>query len=121
MEKLTQAEEPIMLQIWKLKKAFVKDVIQTLPAPKPPYNTVSSIIRILESKGMLGHKAYGKTHEYFPLISRIEYSKFLMTNMVKEYFDGSFAQIMSFMIKNEELSEEQINELKELIDDKANG
>tara|TARA_B100001250_G_C19172224_1_gene517190 strand:+ start:54 stop:419 length:366 start_codon:yes stop_codon:yes gene_type:complete len=121
MEKLTKAEEPIMQQLWKLKKAFVKDVIRELPEPKPPYNTVSSIIRILETKGMIGHKAYGKTHEYFPAVTRLEYSKFLMSSMVKEYFDGSFSQVMSYMIKSDELSDDEIKELKKMINDKDNG
>ncbi|MBR07289.1 MAG: CopY family transcriptional repressor [Rickettsiales bacterium] len=121
MEKLTKAEEPIMQQLWKLKKAFVKDVIRELPEPKPPYNTVSSIIRILETKGMIGHKAYGKTHEYFPAVTRMEYSKFLMTSMVKEYFDGSFSQVMSYMIKSDELSKDEIKELKAMINNTDNG
>lgn len=115
MEKLTKAEEPIMQQLWKLKQAFVKDIIRELPEPKPPYNTVSSIVRILEVKGMVTHKAYGKTHEYFPAVSRLEYSRHLMSSMVKDYFDGSFTQVMSFMIKNDELSPDEIAELKEMI------
>ena len=76
MEELTKTEERIMQVLWKLKKAFVKDIIDALPDdPKPPYNTISSVVRLLEKKGYVGYKAYGKTYEYFPLISKLEYRK----------------------------------------------
>ena len=75
MENLTPTEERIMQVIWKLDRAFVKDIIELMPEPKPPYNTVSSVVRLLEKKEFLGHKAYGKTYEYFPIISIEEYSK----------------------------------------------
>ncbi len=101
-----------MQVLWKLEKAFVKDIIEHLPKPKPAYNTVSTIVRILESKGFVGHKAYGKTHEYFPLISREKYTRFYLSNVVKNYFDGSYRNLVSFFAKDQKLD---IRELEQLI------
>lgn len=109
-----------MQQLWKLKQAFVKEIIKELPEPKPPYNTVSSIIRILETKGMVGHETFGKTHRYFPKVGRVEYSQKVLRKMVSEYFDGSYAQVMSFIIKDSKLTDDDITELKELIKQKEN-
>ena len=75
-KELTKAEEQIMQVLWTLEKAFVKDIIEELPEPKPAYNTVSTIVRILQEKGFVSHKAYGKSHEYFPIISKEQYSTF---------------------------------------------
>lgn len=117
MEELTKAEERIMQVFWQLKKAFVKDVIAQLPdEPKPPYNTISSVVRILEKKGYLAHKAYGKTHEYYPIISKAEYRKMYMEKLLSGYFDNSPASLLSFMVKEENLSTEEIEKLKEIID-----
>ncbi len=118
MERLTKAEEPVMQLLWKLKKAFVKDIIEQMPAPKPPYNTVSSIIRILEEKGMVDHHTYGKTHQYFPLISKIEYSQKLFKYLMSDYLEGSYSRLMSFIVEDKALSKEEIKELKKLINKK---
>ena len=109
-----------MQLLWELKEAFVKDIIQNMPEPKPPYNTVSSIIRILEEKGMVSHKTYGKTYQYFPAIGKKEYSLKAFKSLVKDYFEGSYANVMSFLIREEGLTEEEINELKNLIQQKEN-
>ena len=114
MKELTKAEEQVMQLLWKLEKAFVKDIIEKIPEPKPDYNTVSTIIRILEKKGFVGHNAYGKTHEYFPLISRKEYTRSFMKNFMRNYFSGSFQEMVSFFAKEDNMS---ISELDELIDD----
>ncbi|QOI97950.1 MAG: BlaI/MecI/CopY family transcriptional regulator [Flammeovirgaceae bacterium] len=115
MRELTKAEDQIMQVLWKLEKAFVKDVLDYLPKPKPAYNTVSTIIRILEAKGFVGHKAYGKTHEYFPLISKEQYKKFYLKEVLEGYFDGSFQHLLSFFVKENKLSEKELSELvKEL-------
>jgi BlaI family penicillinase repressor len=90
MKELTKAEEQIMQVLWGLEKGFVKDVIEKLPEPKPAYNTVSTIIRILEKKKFVGHKAYGKTHEYFPLVDRDEYKKRFVRSFVRRFFGDSF-------------------------------
>lgn len=116
MEQLTKAEEPIMGILWKLKKAFVKDIINELPEPKPPYNTVSSIIRVLEKKGFVAHTAYGKTYQYHPAISKSAYRKSLFKNIMQEYFDGSYKQVVSHLVDEEHLSEKEIREIEAIIE-----
>jgi len=114
MKELTRAEEQVMQYLWKMEKAFVKDIVEQMPEPKPAYNTVSTIIRILEKKGFVGHNAYGKTHEYFPLISRPEYTRSFMKNFMRNYFSGSFQEMVSFFAREDNMS---ISELDELMDD----
>ena len=116
MEELTKAEERIMQIIWKLQKAFVKDIIEEMEEePKPPYNTISSIVRLLEKKGYLNYKAYGKTYEYFPTISREDYAKTTFRKLFSGYFDNSPSSLLSFMVKEQTLTEKDIAELKALI------
>jgi len=114
MKELTKAEEQVMQLLWKLEKAFVKDIIERMPTPKPAYNTVSTIVRILEKKGFVGHNAYGKTHEYFPLVSRKEYTRTFMKNFMRNYFSGSFQEMVSFFAREDNMS---LSELDELMDD----
>lgn len=114
MKELTKAEDQVMQLLWKLEKAFVKDIIEQMPIPKPAYNTVSTIIRILEKKGFIGHNAYGKTHEYFPLVSRKEYTSSYMSNFMRNYFSGSFQEMVSFFAKEDKMS---LSDLDELIND----
>jgi BlaI family transcriptional regulator, penicillinase repressor len=116
MEELTKAEERIMLIFWNLKKAFVKDVIEQIAdSPKPPYNTISSVVRILVNKGYLKFKAYGKTYEYYPAISKSEYRKIQFKKIISGYFGDSPASLLSFIIKEEKLTKEEIEKLKEII------
>ncbi|RZJ68580.1 MAG: BlaI/MecI/CopY family transcriptional regulator [Flavobacterium sp.] len=116
MEELTKAEERIMQVIWKLQNAFVKDIIDELDdEPKPPYNTISSIVRLLEKKGYVSYKAYGKTYEYFPAITKEDYTKTTFSKMFSGYFDSSPASLLSFMVKEEKLSKKDIEELQALI------
>jgi predicted transcriptional regulator len=115
MKELTKAEEQIMQVLWKINKGFVKDVIEELPQPRPAYNTVSTIIRILESKGFVSHKAYGKTHEYFPLIARNEYTRSLMGNMIQNYFSNSYRQMVSFFASNNNISIKELEEIKKIM------
>ncbi|MFI5451065.1 BlaI/MecI/CopY family transcriptional regulator [Pedobacter sp. UC225_61] len=120
MEELTKAEERIMQVLWKLKTAFVKDIIDELEEePKPPYNTISSIVRLLEKKGYVSYKAYGKTYEYFPAISKEDYTKTTFSKLFSGYFDNSPTSLLSFMVKEEKLSERDIEELKALINKKS--
>lgn len=120
MEELTKTEERIMQVLWKLQKAFVKDIIDELDdEPKPPYNTISSIVRLLEKKGYVNYKAYGKTYEYFPAISKDEYTKTTFSKMFSGYFDSSPASLLSFMVKEEKLSEKDIEEIKKLINENS--
>ncbi len=118
MEKLTKTEEPIMKIIWNLKKVFVKDIIQDLPDPKPPYNTVSSIVRILESKELVGYESFGRTHRYFPLVSQAVYKRKLIGSLVNDYFGGSTTSLLSYIVTDSELSDEEIVELKNFIKEK---
>jgi BlaI family transcriptional regulator, penicillinase repressor len=116
MEELTKAEERIMQIFWRLKKGFVKDVIQQIAdEPAPPYNTVSSVVRILVSKGYLHYKAYGKTYEYYPTISKSDYRKTQLRKIISGYFGDSPASLLSFLVKEEKLSKEEIEKLREII------
>jgi BlaI family penicillinase repressor len=110
---LTRAEEEVMQQLWDLGKGFVKDLVERYPEPKPAYNTVSTLIRILEQKGFVGHTAYGKTHEYYPLVSRDEYRRQSLNAILSNYFSGSFKQLVSFFAREENIGR---NELEDILD-----
>jgi BlaI family penicillinase repressor len=112
---LTRAEEEIMQILWDIEKGFVKNIVERFPDPKPAYNTVSTIVRILENKGFIGHKAYGKTHEYYPLIAKDEYRRQFLNTMLTNYFGGSFRQLASFFIKHEKLDIREMEELLNLM------
>lgn len=111
MKELTKAEKEIMQVLWELEKGFVKDILERLPEPKPAYNTVSTIVRILETKGFVKHKAYGKTHEYFPAVSKEEYRRFVAEDIVENYFGGSVSDLVSFFVKEKEISVKELDEL----------
>lgn len=115
MNRLTKTEEDIMQIIWQLKNCFVKDIIEQLPEPKPPYNTISSVVRILEKKDFVAHKAYGKTHQYYPIIEKEHYSNFALNNLVEGYFSGSFKNLVSNFSKKNKLSKEEIEALQNLL------
>ncbi|QDK82796.1 BlaI/MecI/CopY family transcriptional regulator [Spirosoma sp. KCTC 42546] len=112
---LTKAEEEIMRVLWQLKKAFVKDVLAELPEPKPAYNTVSTIIRILEKKELVGYTAYGKTHEYYPLITEEEYRRFQTEQLMANYFDNSLKKLVSFFVKDKNISLTEADEIIKLL------
>lgn len=111
MKELTKAEEQVMHILWQIEKGFVKDIIEKMPSPKPAYNTVSTIVRILEQKGFVGHKAYGKSHEYYPLVAKDKYSKFFLNNFLTGYFSGSFEKMVSFFAKENNLDVQEVDEL----------
>lgn len=111
LKELTRAEEEVMQILWKNGKGFVKDLLEDFPEPKPAYNTVSTIIRILETKGFVDHKSFGKTFEYFPLVSKKEYSDFIMKSMMKNYFGNSFKQMVSFFAESNKMSVKELDEL----------
>jgi predicted transcriptional regulator len=104
MKVLTKAEEQIMQVIWKLDKAFLKEIIEALPEPKPHTNTVATIIKILTEKEFVGIKVFGRMHQYYPLISKDIYSKSTMKTFVKSYFEGNFSNAVSFMVQENNLS-----------------
>ena len=116
VKELTKAEEEVMFILWEIGKGFVKDIVDKFEEPKPAYNTVSTIIRILEKKEIVGHNSYGKTYEYYPLISKEEYSKFSLKNLVSNYFSNSYKHLVSFFAEKENLSVEELEELKLQLD-----
>ena len=111
MKILTKAEEQIMQVIWKLDKAFLREIIEELPAPKPHNNTVATIIKILVDKEFVGVTLFGRTHQYYPLVSKDAYSKTTMKSFVKGYFEGSFSNAVYFMVKENNLSVEDLEML----------
>jgi BlaI family transcriptional regulator, penicillinase repressor len=117
MKELTRAEEEIMQVLWEIEKGFVRDVIDRLPDPKPAYTTVSTIIRILEKKGFVGHKAFGKTHQYFPLVEKKAYTRQLFRGMLSNYFGNSVHQMVSFFSRDKDLSISDLEAMKQIIDD----
>ena len=119
MEKqLTKAEEQLMQVLWNLEEASVKDIIEQLPEPKPAYNTVSTIIRILETKDIVGHKAKGRGHIYFPLIKKTDYSNQSLQKLVDGYFGGSFKSMVSFFVKKNDVDLNELETILESINDK---
>jgi len=115
MKEQTTKEEEIMQILWDLKKGFVKDVLQQIPGPKPSYNTVSTIIRILEKKNFVGHETFGPTHRYYPLISKDKYKKQYLGNIVEDYFGNSYQQMVSFFAKEKKLTLEDLEDIIKLI------
>lgn len=111
MKELTRAEEQIMQILWDIRKGFVRDILDRLPEPKPAYNTVSTIIRILEKKGVVGYTAYGKTHEYYPLIAKNHYRSYTLGNMVSNYFGGSIENLLSFFARDKQMNLGQLEEM----------
>jgi BlaI family penicillinase repressor len=116
MRELTRAEEEVMQVLWKIRKGFVKDVLEYFDDPKPAYNTVSTIIRILQDKGFVNHKAYGRTHEYYPVISKDNYSKKHLSTFVNDYFSNSFGKMVSFFAKENGLSVKEMEEIMKIMD-----
>ena len=119
MRELTRAEEEVMQVLWKIKKGFVKEILEYFEEPKPAYNTVSTIVRILQDKGFVSHIAYGRTHEYFPVISKSEYSKTHLNVFVKDYFSDSFEKMVSFSAKEKSISLKEMEEIMKIMDDEV--
>lgn len=113
---LTKAEEEIMQLIWRLERCLVKDIIEQLYDPEVPHSTVSSVVRILEKKGFVDHKAYGKTHEYFPLVSKEEYAQQGVQSLVEKYFGGSPRQLVSFLVQKEDMDLKELSDLLKSLD-----
>ncbi|REE80272.1 putative transcriptional regulator [Lutibacter oceani] len=118
MEKLTSKEEEIMHVLWKLKKAFVKEVVADLPKPKPHYNTVSTVIRKMEDKGFVKHEAFGNTHRYYPNISKEDYRKKYFSTVINNYFENSYKNVVSFFAKEEKISVDELKEIIKIIENK---
>ena len=116
LKELTKAEEQIMQILWQLNEGIVKDILEKLPEPKPAYNTVSTVVRVLEGKGFIDHKAYGNSHVYFPLISEAQYRKFTFDKMMSNYFSNSYESLVSFIADEKKLGVNELDELTKLID-----
>jgi len=120
LKELTKAEEQIMQILWQLKEAIVKDVLEKIPEPKPAYNTVSTVVRVLEGKGFVDHKAYGNSHVYFPLISEDDYKKFTFDKLMKNYFSDSYKSLVSFIADDKNLGLKELDELTDLLNNLKN-
>ena len=116
MRDLTKAEEQVMQVLWKIKKGFVKDILEHFDEPKPAYNTVSTIVRILQEKGFVTHKAYGRTHEYIPVVTKNEYSKSHLSTFVNDYFSNSFEKMVSFFAKEKSISLHEMEEIMKMME-----
>jgi BlaI family transcriptional regulator, penicillinase repressor len=119
-KQLTKAEEQIMQVLWVLEEATVKEVIEQLPNPKPAYNTVSTIIRILETKEFLSHKAIGRGFVYYPIIDKETYTKQSLHKLMNGYFEGSFKSLVSFFVKENDMNVKELESiLKEVTKNKS--
>ena len=115
---LTKAEEEVMHIIWQLDRCVVRDVIDKLGDPDMPHSTISSVVRILEKKGFVDHKAYGKTHEYFPLITKEDYAQHGVKSLVEKYFSGSPKKLVSFLVESEDMNLKELNDILKTLDKK---
>ena len=117
MKELTKAQEEILLILWKIKEGAVSNVLEQLDDPKPAYNTVATVIGVLEKKDYVGHKKFGKTKVYYPLISKKEYARFFLKEAVRGYFNGSIKTVVQFFLKDNNLSVKELEELKSMVED----
>ena len=120
IKELTKAEEQVMQILWQLKEAIVKDIVALMPDPKPAYNTVSTVVRVLEGKGFIDHKAYGNSHVYFPIVEETDYKKFTFDKMMKNYFSNSYQSLVSFIADEKKLGLKELDELAELLENLKN-
>lgn len=120
VKELTKAEEQIMQILWQLKEAIVKDILDQMPEPKPAYNTVSTVVRVLEGKGFIDHKAYGNSHVYFPLVAEADYKQFTFDKMMKNYFNNSYQSLVSFIANEKKLDINELDELTVLLENLKN-
>ncbi|WJS93756.1 BlaI/MecI/CopY family transcriptional regulator [Flavobacterium johnsoniae] len=118
MQKLTHKEEEIMMILWKLKKAFVKEIQAEITEDQPHYNTLSTIVRNLEEKGYVGHNAFGNTHQYFPIVAIEDYRKGFMKTAIDNYFNSSYKSMVSFFAKEEKISADELREILSMIENK---
>jgi predicted transcriptional regulator len=117
MKQLTKAEEQVMQYLWSLDKAFLKDLVESFPEPRPAYTTISTVIRVLVKKGFIGFKTYGKIHEYYPLIEKEDYLKEQFDEVAQDYFSGSLAKMASFLTRDEDLDINELEHIRRIIDE----
>ncbi|NDV46146.1 BlaI/MecI/CopY family transcriptional regulator [Paludibacter sp. 221] len=116
MEKLTYQEEELMLIIWEQGKGFIKDFLQKMEEPPPPYTTVASVVKNLEKKGYVTSKRYGNTYEYSPIVDENDYKSKFMSNVVRNYFENSYKEMVSFFVQKQKISTEELQEIIKLIE-----
>ena len=116
MKEITKAQEEILRVLWEVGEGVVTDVVDKLPEPKPAYNTVSTVIKVLEKKGYVSHKVYGKTYVYYPVVNKKDYAQYLLKDTFKGLFNSSLNQMVSFFVKNKEVSIHELEELKLLLE-----
>ncbi len=117
MKELTKAEDQVMQVLWELEKGFVNDILERFLEPKPAYNTISTIVRILEKKGFIDHKAYGKTHEYYPVVSKKEYTRKYFKGFMNNYFSNSYQALASFLTSDKNISIQELEQMKLLMEE----
>ncbi len=115
IKELTKAEKEVMQILWRLKKGFIKDILEKFPDPRPAYSTISTIIRILQDKGFVNYRAYGRTYQYFPVISKDDYRKAHMSNFVKDYFSNSYQKMVSFFAREDSITVEEMQEIMDMM------
>ncbi len=119
-KELTRAEMDIMMILWQKERALVRDILDDMKEPKPAVSTVSTIVRILETKGFVGHKAYGHTYEYYPLITKDEYTNTYMNNVLENFFEGSLSQLVSFFSNQKSISLKETDEILKMLNNQKN-
>jgi predicted transcriptional regulator len=117
MKELTKAEEQVMQFLWKLKKAFLKDIVEQFPEPRPAYTTVSTVIRVLVTKKFIGFNTYGKIHEYYPLVSKSDYLETQFKVTVKDYFNGSLTNFATFFAGDKDLNLTELEEIRNIVEE----
>jgi predicted transcriptional regulator len=115
IRELTKAEEEVMQILWRLKKGFIKEILERFDEPRPAYSTVSTIIRILQDKGFVNYRAYGRTYQYFPVISKDDYRKVRLSSFVKDYFSNSYQKMVSFFAREDSITLNEIEEIMEVV------
>ena len=116
MKEITKAQEEILRVLWEIKEGAVSNVVDKIPEPKPAYNTVSTVIKVLEKKGYVSHKEFGKTYVYFPVVSKDEYARYEVKSSYTQLFNGSLNQIVSFFVRQEKVGLKELEELKNYIE-----
>lgn len=117
MVELTKAEEKIMKILWKIEKGFIKDIQDMFPEPKPPYNSVSTIVRVLVKKNIVSYTQYGTTYEYFPLITKNEYRKGQLGRLVKDYYNNSLKQVVNYFSESKNLDINEVDEVMKMLEE----
>ncbi len=117
MKEITKAQEEILKAIWEIKEGAVSDVLEILPDPKPAYNTVATVVKVLEKKGYVDHKTFGKTNVYFPVVAKKEYANNILKDTFRNFFNGSLNLMFSHFVKNKTVSLQELEEMRMLLDD----